>query len=430
MKRDISKKYSLVFFLFIILITPALVSAAAEFQVTSFSCSPEEVAISSTFSCTAQIKNNGDTNGTLNVVTLYTDSNNWLENSNYPQAYGSTVNAGESVSLTFSGLRATKSGTNGFSKVMLDSVTDNYISDNEITVNVVNVLVTVELSPSSVSIDGDFDVTAEVTAGGSINVVLNFDGNSGCDLGDQSTQKTITGMTDGSKQERAWSVTQANAPACSFTISAVVTGVGGVASKTNSASESVSCSDCPVEEFGNGGGGGGGTNETTNETLDISGIVANLGDLVIGVEHKVNLGKDEGVSFNFNNEKHILKIKEFNSERVVILIYSDPIEIAINKGKNKKVDLNVDGIADLEITYNGVVNEKAELIITALPQSGEGIVCADGYELINGQCVKKVAGAKKFWTTATTTIVIILFIIAVVMIYFIFRNRVRRNKWK
>src|SRR3989344_5135604 len=116
-------------------------SAAASFQVTSFSCSPIEVSINSAFSCTATIQNTGDASGNLNTATLYPDANDWLESSNYPQSYGQSVNAGNSISVTFSGLRSTKSGNNGFARIMLDSVTDTYVADNNKKVNVIDVVV-------------------------------------------------------------------------------------------------------------------------------------------------------------------------------------------------------------------------------------------------------------------------------------------------
>ncbi len=268
-EKLIAGRNSILFFiiLFLFLINLCLVYASADFQVTSFSCSPEEIVVSSSFSCTAQIKNSGD-NGSLGVVTLYPDSSAWLEESNYPQAYGSSIQGGETISIAFSELRATKSGTNGFSKIMLDSVTDNYVSDNGISVNTINVIAVLEVSDSSVSIGDIFDVIVEITAGGSIDVVLKFEGNAGCDLGSQSSQKTITGMTDGSKQSRTWTaVTQADDVACSFTITATATGTGGIASKQDSSSETLTCSDCPVEEDeGGGGGGSGGGVASANET--------------------------------------------------------------------------------------------------------------------------------------------------------------------
>src|SRR3989338_4414638 len=150
------------------------VSAAASFQVSSFPCSPTEVGINSAFSCTATIQNTGDASGTLNTATLYADASDWLESSNYPQSYGQSVNAGNSISVTFSGLRSTKSGNNGFARIMLDSVTDTYVADNNKKVNVIDIVVSVSNSASSAAMGGTVTSTAEVTAGGNIDVSLSF----------------------------------------------------------------------------------------------------------------------------------------------------------------------------------------------------------------------------------------------------------------
>ncbi|MBI2632167.1 hypothetical protein HYW75_04130 [Candidatus Pacearchaeota archaeon] len=99
----------LIIFLSVFIILP-LVNAAASFAVNSFSCTPTEVSINGDFSCTAQIINNGDAAGSVSVATLYADSNNWLEQSTYAQASGVSVDPGQTTEVTFSGLRATKSG--------------------------------------------------------------------------------------------------------------------------------------------------------------------------------------------------------------------------------------------------------------------------------------------------------------------------------
>src|SRR3989338_11327866 len=122
--------------------------AVASFSVNTFSCTPEEVAINNDFSCTAQIINDGDASGSVSVATLYSDSNNWLENSNYAQSSGVSVDPGQTTEVTFSGLRATKSGSSkGFSKITLDSATDTDGEDG-VSVNVIDVALIVSNSVS------------------------------------------------------------------------------------------------------------------------------------------------------------------------------------------------------------------------------------------------------------------------------------------
>src|SRR3989338_956116 len=106
-EKIILEKWVLVLLLFIAI--PS-VFAAADFAVTSFSCTPSEAAINDVFTCTAQIKNNGDASGSISTATLYGDSNNWLEQASYAQASGESVSPGQSTSVTFTGLKAVKSG--------------------------------------------------------------------------------------------------------------------------------------------------------------------------------------------------------------------------------------------------------------------------------------------------------------------------------
>src|SRR3989344_7560756 len=171
-------KIKLVFvFVLALAVNIGIVVAAASFAVTSFSCSPSEAVVNSLFSCSATIQNTGDAAGTLSTATLYSDSENWLENSNYQQAYGQSVDPGNSISTTFSGLRATKSGSNGFSKIMLDSVQDTYVADNNKKINIINIVVTADNSASSTAMGETITTTAEVTAGGNIDISLSFTSN-------------------------------------------------------------------------------------------------------------------------------------------------------------------------------------------------------------------------------------------------------------
>ena len=84
---------------FFVLVMPS-VMGAAEFAVNTFSCTPEEVVVNDAFSCTAQIINNGDEAGSVSLATLYPDSNDWLEESNYAQASGTSVDLGERRDIT------------------------------------------------------------------------------------------------------------------------------------------------------------------------------------------------------------------------------------------------------------------------------------------------------------------------------------------
>ncbi|MBI5697628.1 MAG: hypothetical protein HZC29_03870 [Thaumarchaeota archaeon] len=116
--------------------------AAASFAVTAFSCSPSEVKVNDQFSCTATVQNSGDANGTLGTTTLY-QSGSWMESANYAVTVNANVNSGATTTVSFTGLKGTTSGNNGFARILLDDVPDTYVADNNVRVNVINIALSV-----------------------------------------------------------------------------------------------------------------------------------------------------------------------------------------------------------------------------------------------------------------------------------------------
>ena len=340
------------------------ISSSADFAVNGFSCTPSEAVINDLFSCTAQIKNNGDSAGSVSIATLYPDENNWLENSNYAQASGESVSPGQTTEVVFTGLRAIKSGNNGFSKIMLDDVTDTYTSDNNIQINVIDVLATISNSESSSAVGDIFYSSAEVTAGGNIDVTLTFTVNSGgCSIGSQTNPKTISGMQDGNKQSRTWSVTQGSSGDCSYTISAASTGSGGVASKIDSTSSAVTCTDCPSggnEASGSGGSSGGGGG---------SGSVYDIGELGFNIIQE--LGKNEIIKFNISGVEHTFSLINLTETSATITIESALQTFIFNVGDEKNIDLNGDSSAEIYVMLQSVnlITNKAKFILSSLAES-------------------------------------------------------------
>jgi len=346
--------------------------AAASFSVNTFSCTPEEVSINNDFSCTAQIINDGDASGSVSVATLYSDSNNWLENSNYAQSSGVSVDPGQTTEVTFSGLRATKSGSdNGFSKITLDSVTDTDGVDG-VAVNVIDVVLNVENSASSAVASATFDTTAEVTAGGNIDVSLIFSVSSGgCSIGNQDSTKTISGMTDSDRQSRSWSVTMGTTGNCVFSITASATGSSGTATKSDSVSSSVTCSSgcssassSSSSSSGGGGSGGGGIGTLVREVGEISSSV------------KQEIGKGEFVSFSFGGLAHSISIINISEVEIDMLVKSSEFRLKLGIGEEKNIDFEGDGRDEINIKLEtiNVFTKRATLIITPLykPVIGNG----------------------------------------------------------
>src|SRR3989344_840322 len=356
-----------VFLIIVLILTallPAFVSAAASFQVTAFSCSPSETAINEAFSCAASVRNTGDASGSVSTATLYPDGS-WLEDASYPQASGTSVSAGQSTEITFSGLRAVSSGYNGFSKIMLDSVTDVFVADEKI--NIIDVAVSVSNSQSSAVMSASWDSTAAVTAGGNIDVTLTLSVSSGgCGIGSQPASKSITGMQNGNAQSRSWTITQGTtAGNCVFTITAAATGAGGLASKTDSSSSTITCPNCPVSSSsssgGAGGGAGGGGGSGGTKTYYIADFSS---------PQTVELAKGERISFNISNIEYLLSLDSFTETTAVIRINSKPYNL--NLGEVKMIDIN-GGEDDISVNLKSVniITNKTTLVLAPLFKQGE-----------------------------------------------------------
>lgn len=421
-------------FLFALIASVSYASAAANFQVTSFSCSPSEVVINSIFSCSATIQNTGDSSGNLNTATLYPDSNNWLEDTNYPQSYGQSVNPGNSITITFSSLRATKSGNNGFNKIMLDSVTDTYVADNNEKANIINVAVTISNSASSAAMSNTITTTTEVTAGGNIDVSLSFTSNSGgCSIGSQTNPKAIAGMTDGSKQSRTWTITQGTSGNCRFTIAAAATGTAGVASKTDSQSSTITCTDCPVDSgssssssSGGGAGSGGG---------GIAKVYV-VGKIISGTSHSLELSDGEKANFSISGASHSLLLKSHTNTSATIEIQSEKQTFTLSIGEEAKADVNNDKVNDISVKLKSIepISGKISIIITGLEGAGTGTAEAGtGSEAKAGEEGKKTPLLSPLPEKTKKVIYIvigILIAIAIIsgIIYFIQRNK-RKKTW-
>ncbi|MDO8563998.1 MAG: hypothetical protein Q7R87_03235 [Nanoarchaeota archaeon] len=368
------KNKNIILILFLgIVFNSVFVIGAADFDVNSFSCTPSEAVINNVFSCTAQIINNGDATGAVSVATLYPDEDDWLEDSNYPKTDGTNVEPGQTTEITFTGLRATKSGSNGFARILLDDVTDTYVADNNIEINIIDVAVSVSNSASSAAMSSDFTSTSEVNAGGNIDVVLTFTVNSGgCSIGNQGSSKTISNMQDGNTQSRTWTVTQGTTGNCAYTISAAATGDSGVATKTDSTSSTVTCTDCPVSSGSSSSGssgGGSGSSSSSGVGAGSSGGAGGVISRIIGElisEETVVLGVDQAIKFNISGAEHRLNVKNLSNTWVKIAIESEVQEFILNIGEQIDVSLDGDGGSAITIMLKSInfITKKATFVLT------------------------------------------------------------------
>lgn len=273
-------------FLSLLMILPQSL-AVANLEVIAFSCSPDEVALNDQFSCTATIQNTGDAAGNLGTATLYPDTTNWLENSQYIETINTNVNSGATAEVVFDSLKGKKTGANGFSKIMIGEVTDTYVADNSIEVNVINLLLLVNSSTTSGSSNSVVSVTAQTTTGGNADITITFSVNGGdCSIGNQLSSVTTNNTQDGQTLSHTWAVTLGTA-SCSYAVAAEAqSNPDGSATKSDSATGTITISSSDDDDdsspgSSSGGGGGGVVQVVKNATVACADSIDNDNDSLI-----------------------------------------------------------------------------------------------------------------------------------------------------
>lgn len=75
------------------------------------------------------------------------------------------------------------------------------------------------------------------------------------------------------------------------------------------------------------------------------------------------LEKNEEMKFVLDKEKHTIKVNSVSSDSVNLLIQSNPIQVDIKIGEEKKIDLDNDGFYDIQIRLNSIINGVPKLYI-------------------------------------------------------------------
>jgi uncharacterized membrane protein YgcG len=292
---------------------------------------------------------------------LYPSADNWLEKSNYVKTVNSqNVSVGDSVEVTFPGMKATKGGEGRFSEVRIDEASDSSSTVTGYTMNIIDVSVYVTSTAASGGMNSNFTTTADVIASGDVLVTLTLGIDSGgCSIGDYETQKTLD-MSHNSRQSHTWTVRMGTTGNCKYTVTASATEKGTVALVTDNMQTSVSCTDCPTDSgsgssSGGGGGGGGG------------GSAATAAKELIG-SATYTLGNGEKISFLLDGENHSVTVKNIAATSVELLVRSVEQTVIVNLGEEKRVDVDGDGTPDLAIKVQNIniLTKKVILVLTSL----------------------------------------------------------------
>lgn len=76
----------------------------------------------------------------------------------------------------------------------------------------------------------------------------------------------------------------------------------------------------------------------------------------------------ERVKLKIGNEDHFVGVKSVTVTSATIEIASDPIEITLDIGEDAKADVNDDGIYDIYVLLNNIVDNKADITITKIAE--------------------------------------------------------------
>jgi len=73
-------------------------------------------------------------------------------------------------------------------------------------------------------------------------------------------------------------------------------------------------------------------------------------------------------------EKHSMTIEKISNDSVTLLFQSEPVRIELRINESKKIDLQEDGVYDILVKLNSIVNSKAYITLTPINELVEEIV--------------------------------------------------------
>ncbi len=161
-------------------------------------------------------------------------------------------------------------------------------------------------------------------------------------------------------------------------------------------------------------GGGGGAATTVSYDVDLS---TDDSGSISGTVGRVKTFSFDGAT------KHTVTFKEISATSTKIVIASTPIEVILNIGETKKVDINSDGVSDLEVTLDKVkFGTTAEITIKKLVEGAKKVVEEEKAAIEAAEREQATAGEVSTgigWVWITIIIVVVLVVIG----YFVFKKK-------
>lgn len=113
-----------------------------------------------------------------------------------------------------------------------------------------------------------------------------------------------------------------------------------------------------------GGGGGGGGSAGSSSVSSILNYSASDFEIMSGTTKQFVEG--QSIKFFVDKLEHKLVTKSIYSDKVLVNIFSEPIELLIYLNQVQKVDIDNDGYYDLELNYFGASSSKATIYLKVI----------------------------------------------------------------
>ena len=106
-------------------------------------------------------------------------------------------------------------------------------------------------------------------------------------------------------------------------------------------------------------------------------------DIEKGTSTRIKQGKTK--KFSLDEQNHEITVKSIQDNKVNLEVRSNVLEIEIEKGDSKKVDINNDSYYDLEIRVDNIENEEVEIFIQKINEQActPEWECSDWSECVN-----------------------------------------------
>ncbi|MFH1607580.1 MAG: hypothetical protein ABIA78_00420 [archaeon] len=288
---------------------------------------------------TNEAKNFTRANHSASVGNYY---NVTIDITNWPDGkYNITVWANDSVSNT-SGTALTNLNSTEYIQITID-----------------------DTSPSSVTIANTTSTTqTQIVA--TITAVDATTGINTCGV-DSSSGVTVTGTGTGTQ---TMTNTGLN---CGTVYSYIATCADQLGNTTASAQTSLSTSPCDSSSSSSSSssGGSGKSTQTWVQTFTITDEQFEQG-------YNRKIGANRRAKVKVGGEDHYVGIKSLTATSATIEISSNPITVNLDIGEDAKVDVDEDGIYDVYVKLNGIVDGEADLTIRSIDEAvpagvGEGV---------------------------------------------------------